>query len=54
MCVLIVKQPINAQRAATSSEVTTESAGTPLIDGAQRNVVAVMTALHCYGGLTFA
>ena len=37
-------------------EVTTESAAAPLIDTKcrQRDVVAVMMALHSYGDLTFA
>ena len=55
-----VKQPINStsfpKKGAPSPEVMIESEAAPLIDAkcAQQDVVAVMTALHSFKGLTFA
>ena len=62
ICVWTAKQPINSlqyfspSKGMTSPEVTTESAAAPLIDTkrARQDVVAVVTALHPYGGRTFA
>ena len=61
MCVLTVKQPVNIlqyffpQKGTTSPEVT-KPAAAPFFDakGTWRDVEAVMTALHAYGGLAFS